>query len=95
MAGSKKQIIVGGFLTAIVFFLAVATVYSREDLWQRLNVEIMRLSREGKYPEAIYVAQNSIKLAEKTFGARDPRVATSMNNLATLYRIVGRYDDAE
>ena len=95
MVASKKKIFVSGILTAIGFFLAVASVYPREDLWQRLNAEIMKLSREGNYPEAIYVAQNSIKLAEKTFGAQDPRVAASMNNLATLYRIVGRYDDAE
>ena len=94
-ADSKKQITDISFLAAIIFFLTAAAAYPREDLWQRLNAEIMKLSREDKYLEAIYVARNSIKLAEKTFGAQDPRVAASMNNLATLYRIVGRYDDAE
>jgi hypothetical protein len=95
MAASRKQIIVTVLSTAIVSFITVASAYPREDLWQRLNAEIMKLSREGKYLDAIYVAQNSVKLAEKSFGVQDPRVAASMNNLATLYRIVGRYDDAE
>ncbi|MBW2412780.1 MAG: tetratricopeptide repeat protein, partial [Deltaproteobacteria bacterium] len=95
MAASKKRTIATLFLGAIVFFEMVAPAHPREDLWQRLNAEITKLSREGKYRDAIYVAQNSIKLAEKSFGAQDPRAATSINNLATLYRIVGRYDDAE
>ena len=90
MTAPIKQIAVTFFLTAIFSFLMVAAALPREDLWQRLNTEILKLSQQGKYTQAIYVAQNSIKLAEKSFGTQDPRVAASMNNLATLYRIVGR-----
>jgi len=95
MTACKKQLATTIFLAFLVCFLDVLPAYPREGLWQRLNDEIMKLSQQGKYAQAIYVAQNSIKLAQKTFGPQDARVAASMNNLATLYRIVGRYDDAE
>jgi hypothetical protein len=70
MTGSRKQIAAKCILATVFIFLMVASAHPREDLWQKLNAEILKLSRQGKYPQAIYVAQNSIKLAEKTFGAQ-------------------------
>ena len=83
MKGHQKQLAAKFFLAIVFIFSMAFSAHPREDLWQRLNAEILKLSRQGKYTQAIYVAQNSIKLAEKTFGAQDPRVAASMNNLAT------------
>jgi tetratricopeptide (TPR) repeat protein len=39
--------------------------------------------------------QRSLKIYEKSLGPEHPDVATSLNNLAELYRIQGQYGKAE
>jgi len=60
-----------------------------------LNAEVERLYREGKYAEAIKTAEKSLAINEKVHGPEHPEVATSLNNLAEIYRAQGRYLDAE
>jgi len=48
----------------------------------------------GQYAEALKLYTLAIEEAEK-FGPSDPRLATSLNNLAELYRTQGKYDAAE
>ncbi|MCH7923260.1 MAG: tetratricopeptide repeat protein [Nitrospinae bacterium] len=56
---------------------------------------LMELYQKGKYREAMPVAKEALKLAEQTFGPDNPYVATSLTNLAELYRIQGQYAQAE
>jgi hypothetical protein len=79
--------------TLVIVILALVSVsytFGQETLWNELNLELAELYRQGKYQEATEVAQRAVKVAEKTFGPNHPRVATSQNNLATLYRTQGR-----
>ncbi len=39
--------------------------------------------------------QRALAIREKALGPEHPRVATGLNNLASLYRDQGRYDEAE
>jgi tetratricopeptide (TPR) repeat protein len=55
----------------------------------------MFLQRDGKYGQAIRYSEDLVKLARREFGPKHSKTATSINNLATNYRAVGLYDDAE
>ena len=91
----KKNNFIKSILVIAIAGLMAESVQARDELWKNLNTEILRLSRQGKYDDAVLVSKNAVKVAEKNYGATHPHVATSLNNLATLYRIIGRYDDAE
>ena len=49
--------------------------------------------RQGKFAEAEKQWTAGLEVA-KSFGTHDPRYATSLSNLANLYRALGRYGDA-
>lgn len=59
--------------------------------------------RVGRYREAEPLFQEALSIYRDQFGdssaetlrERDPNVATSLNNLASLYQAQGRYKDAE
>ncbi|ODS31932.1 MAG: hypothetical protein SCARUB_02941 [Candidatus Scalindua rubra] len=62
---------------------------------ERLNQKVIRLYQEGRYEDAIPHAERALALREKAIGPEHSNVATSLNNLAGLYRAQGRYADAE
>ena len=53
------------------------------------------LRAQGRYQEALPFAEEALRLSEQEFGLDHPNVATSLNNLAVLYKSQGRYADAE
>ena len=63
--------------------------------WEILNREVMELYRAGDYRRAVVVAQKALEVAERNVGPEHPDVATSLNNLAELYRTQGDYAKAE
>ena len=65
-----------------------------DDLSSLLG-QARQLYEAGKYAEAVPLAQRAVELAEKQFGPEHPEVATSLNNIAVLYRAQGRYAEAE
>jgi tetratricopeptide (TPR) repeat protein len=50
---------------------------------------------QSAYPEAKFWYQKSLETTQKRFGENHPYVATSYNNLASLYESTGRYGEAE
>jgi CHAT domain-containing protein len=60
-----------------------------------LNQQAVQLYKQGKYREAIAIAQRSLAIYEKALGADHLDVATSLNNLAALYKSQGNYQAAE
>ncbi|MFQ6007921.1 MAG: tetratricopeptide repeat protein [Candidatus Zixiibacteriota bacterium] len=66
-----------------------------ESHWEELNARVRSLYQQGYYSEGIKVAQEALKVAEKTIGADHPNTATSLNNLALLYYATGRYAEAD
>ncbi|NES21187.1 MAG: CHAT domain-containing protein [Symploca sp. SIO3E6] len=68
-----------------------------EDLAEaeRLNQQAFQLYQEGKYSEAIPLAEKALAIRQRILGQEHPDVATSLNNLAALYESQGRYEEAE
>ncbi|BBD62071.1 peptidase-like protein [Nostoc sp. HK-01] len=62
---------------------------------EELNQQVIKLYKEGKYSTAIPLAKQALDIREKVLGKEHPLVATSLNNLAELYRIQGEYQQAE
>ena len=60
-----------------------------------LNQEVVELYNEGKFNEAILVAEQALTLAKSVHSGDHADVASSLNNLAALYRTQGLYPEAE
>src|SRR5262245_28627099 len=60
-----------------------------------LNARITQLRSEGKLSEAIPLAQRVLEINEFTFGPSNPRIVPALDNLAALYKYLGRHGDAE
>jgi CHAT domain-containing protein/Tfp pilus assembly protein PilF len=60
-----------------------------------LTQQVIQLANQGRYLEAVPLAQRALALREKALGPESPDVAASLNNLANLYSAEGRYADAE
>ena len=57
--------------------------------------QVTQLSKQGRYSEAIPLAQRALTFREKALGPDHPDVVQSLNNLGLLYDKQGRYADAE
>ena len=80
------------FLVLAVFALPAS---AQEARWRELTAQVEQLDKQGKYSDAIPVAQEALRVAESTFGPEHPNVAESLNSLAVLYDNQGRYTEAE
>jgi CHAT domain-containing protein/outer membrane protein assembly factor BamE (lipoprotein component of BamABCDE complex) len=82
------------FIRSVDFKPAVST----DDSFQKakeLNQEAIRLYQQGRYAEAIPLAERVCEIQEKVLGPEHPDVAQSLNNLALFYKEIGSYDKAE
>lgn len=61
----------------------------------QLNAQVATLYQQGRLPDATEAALLALQEAEGTYGLDHPDAATSLNNLAMLYRAQGRYVEAE
>jgi CHAT domain-containing protein/Tfp pilus assembly protein PilF len=65
------------------------------DRAKRLNEVVNKLYGEGKFREAIPLAEQALRLREKALGLAHPDVAECLVNLADLYRKQDAYGRAE
>ena len=75
-----------------VTLLGSAPAWSNENSLQtaiELNQEVIRLYQQGKYAEAIPIAERIRAIREKVLGPEHPDTAQSLNNLAVLYYTMG------
>ncbi len=79
-------------LISIWLWLGAAIAY--EASWRKYNQAGIAAYRQGNYAEAVKQFEAALKEA-KGFGEDDVRLATSLNNLAELYRVQGQYAKAE
>ncbi|MGB9591741.1 MAG: tetratricopeptide repeat protein [Candidatus Kryptoniota bacterium] len=63
--------------------------------WETLNKEVMDLYRAGDYGRAVVIAQKALRIAEQNVGPDHPDVATTLENLARLYRATNRNAEAK
>src|SRR5271167_2752320 len=78
----------------LLIFASSASLAQDDDLGS-LDQRIYKLFAEGKYQEAIPLAEKAIKIARRVRGPEDPDTATSLNNLGELYWAMGEYAKAE
>lgn len=62
---------------------------------KRLNAEVVRLYREGKFNDAIVAAKRALEIWEKERGKESQQVASSLLNLAEIYSTKKSYPEAE
>jgi len=61
----------------------------------RLHQQVIKLNQEGRYKEAIPMAERVLAIVEKALSLEHPYVAASLNNLALLYQVLGDFPKAE
>lgn len=77
-----------------VLWLCSATAFAQVEPWQSHMVAGAQAYKQGNYAEAERQWASALKKA-KRFGPQDPRLATTLNNLATVYHVQGKYVEAE
>jgi CHAT domain-containing protein/Flp pilus assembly protein TadD len=75
----------------------VQSAFSQQTLEdaERLNDQVLQLYAQGKYAEAVPLAEQALEIRNRLLRPDHKDVATSLNNLAGLYRLTGQYDKAE
>ena len=86
-----------GKLAALLLFAfwLVCPVQAQQAEWDALNKEGVLLFKQGNYEQATAIATQALRIAEISFGADHPNVATSLNSLAKIYKTLGKYTEAE
>ena len=88
------------FLLLIVLPVLSASpeaLYSQENELEKanvLNVKVEQLYKQGRYTEALPLAQQILEIREKVLGPEHPDTATSLDNFAVLYESLGDYPKA-
>ncbi len=75
----------------IVFFLSLAfaaaqPAYAQDSKWRVITEQGISHYEKGEYDRAVAAIKKSLAVAEKEYGPDHPETATSLNNLAELYR---------
>jgi tetratricopeptide (TPR) repeat protein len=87
--------IMSGLVALLLILCTGIPAHAQGIEWEQLNDEVTSLYQQGNYDRAVVVAKKSLQVAEQAVGANHPSVATSLNNLAVLYRAQGQYAQAE
>jgi tetratricopeptide (TPR) repeat protein len=74
-------------------FAFTATFADGADL-NALNQQVYQLIAQGKYQEAIPIAERAVELAKQAYGPERMGMAQSLNNLAMVYQDMGEYAKA-
>jgi len=61
----------------------------------RRNEEVRDLIEQRQYESAVALAEEALTAAESSLGVANPTTVASLDNLAEIYRALGRYADAE
>jgi Tetratricopeptide repeat len=76
----------GGFIVAVIVSSFASAGAQTDQGAAALDASAVALYRMGKTSEAIPLAERAVAIREETLGPSDPSVATSLTNLAALYR---------
>ena len=80
--------------TILCVMLLSKQTRAQDGPWEMYMATAGRAYEEARYPDAEKSLQAALKVAEG-FGPEDTRLATNLNNLATLYQAQGHYAEAE
>ena len=94
---SGSRAFASGLAVATCFFMLGCSPVgtTEEDDSEELGEQVDRLYQEGRIAEAIPLATRLLEKRKSSLGPEHPDVATSLNNLAKLYKAMGDYERAE
>jgi len=78
-----------------LWIFACSASSAEDDDPNALNQQVKQLIEEGRYPEAVPLAEKAVELAKRVYGPEHPYTATSLNNLGELRQAMGEYPKAE
>ena len=81
--------------TAAGLILLCHAVVAQDARWQQLTLSTRQLYGQGKYQQALAPAQESLRVAEATFGPQSRQEAVSLNDLALVLEALDRTQEAE
>jgi CHAT domain-containing protein/Tfp pilus assembly protein PilF len=79
----------------VLLLVLVTTTPAQEARWKELDAQAEKLCNEGKFVEALRVAQQALDVAESTFAPENLNFAKSLHDVALLYTQQGQYTEAE
>jgi tetratricopeptide (TPR) repeat protein len=94
MAAARTLNIIAVLLVGLLTVTHAAFAQVRDES-AALTQQVIQLYAQGRYSEAMPLAQRALAIREKALGPNDPDVGVLLENLAMLYRAQGRYADAE
>jgi CHAT domain-containing protein/tetratricopeptide (TPR) repeat protein len=89
------SVVVLGFCLVIILPMPVIMAQGTLEDAEPLTLQVVLLYQQGKYEEAIPLAERVLEIRTRLFGPTDIRIGADVNNLAELYRMTGRYAKAE
>lgn len=60
----------------------------------KLHAQVVELSREKKFKEALPLAKSAVELREKSLGSANEKTIASLKNLASIYSELNKHGDA-
>ncbi len=90
----KKNLCQYFFMACFCISLHLGHSQEVENLKQ-MNIQVVNVYQEGRYQEAIILAQKAYNYGLSSLGEKHPDTLASMGNLAELYRSQGKYEKAE
>jgi Flp pilus assembly protein TadD len=94
--GYRTHIAPAIFIALVAAFgIDIKLGHSQTKEAEALTAQSRKLYQQGRYSEAIPLAQRILEIREKSLGPDHTEVATALNNLAAAYKGQGRYVDAE
>jgi tetratricopeptide (TPR) repeat protein len=78
-----------------LWILACPASLAEDDDPNALNQQVTKLFEQGKYQEAIPIAERAVEVAKHSRGPEHPETADALNNLGFLFQKIGDYAQAE
>jgi CHAT domain-containing protein/Flp pilus assembly protein TadD len=78
-----------------LWILACSASWAEDADPNALKQQVGQLIEEGKYQEAIPIAERAVEVAKRIRGPEDPETAEALNNLGLLFKRIGDYAKAE
>lgn len=92
VAAASRKLLPGAFL---ILLLLPSPSLAQDARWRQLAQQVHQLYSQGKYEQALPPAQEALRIAETTYGARSRPEATSLNDLAMVLEALDRWPEAE
>src|SRR5271165_5955931 len=78
-----------------LWILGCPASWAEDDDPNALNQQVNQLIAQGKYQEAIPIAERAIEVSKRVRGPEQPETAAALNNLGFLFQKIGDYPKAE